>query len=99
MSALRLRVIIESRGWEYRLHVREQEPCKYFISLRGLDGAKLKPPTAIGSFRSLDLIRENAHAFYLQLVAMREANKTAVASSSLHETTLNHSSEFSGRTM
>ena len=53
---------------------------------------------ATGSFRSLDVIRTNAHAIYLQLVAMRETNTAAAAMSAPGaEVSLNHSAEFSNR--
>jgi hypothetical protein len=94
---MKVRLIITDRSWEYRLHVREQEPGRYFATLRTLNGAALEHPVATGSFRSLDVIRSNAHAIYLQLVAMRETNKAAAMSAPATEVSLNHSAEFSNR--
>lgn len=95
---MKVRLIISDRSWEYRLHVREQEPGRYFATLRTLNGAALEHPVATGSFRSLDVVRTNAHAIYLQLVAMRETNKAAAAMSAPDsEVSLNHSAEFSNR--
>lgn len=94
---MKVRLIISDRSWEYRLHVREQEPGRYFATLRTLNGAALEHPVATGSFRSLDVIRTNAHAIYLQLVAMRETNKAAAMSAPATEVSLNHSAEFSNR--
>lgn len=94
---MKVRLIITDRAWEYRLHVREQEPGKYFATLRTLNGAAMEHPVAAGSFRSLDGIRTDAHRIYLQLVAMLETNKAAGAQATTpHETTLNHAAEFRG---
>lgn len=64
---MKIRLIIEHRGWPHRLHVSEQQPGRYYVTLRALDGARLEHPVACGPFRSLDLICDQAVALHLQL--------------------------------
>ena len=69
---MKLRLIIEGKGWSYRLHAQQQQPGRYYVTLRTNDGTRLNPAPALGPFASLDLIANSASDLYRALVAMHE---------------------------
>lgn len=92
---MRIRVILEARGWDGRLHLIQELPGRYAVEKRDLNGAKLKPNAITGSFPSIDFIIENAEVIYLQLTAMIEANKaSSLANTHNHEITTAHACQI-----
>lgn len=67
---MKIRLIITDRSWEYLLHVAEQQPGKYYVTLRAVDGARLMHAPCLGPINSLDAIRAQADPLYLRLQAM-----------------------------
>lgn len=66
---MKIRLTISDRSWEYRLHVAEQHPGRYYVTLRSLTGTKLMHAPVVGPVESLDAIRHQGEALYLKLVA------------------------------
>jgi hypothetical protein len=87
---LKIRVILQARHWSHRLHVIQQLPGRYAVELRGLDGAKLKPPAIMGPLPSIDFIVERAELLHTGLVALREANAVPAAATVSSENLTGH---------
>lgn len=93
---MKVRIIIEDQGWNYRLHVSAFRPGRYSVTLRNNDGARIEHAPSLGAY-TFDEVIARAREIYTQLVAMLDSNKAAGASESARETSLNHSAEFTAR--